>query len=240
MQNKEHAWRTAQAATGQRFFLGAIVAASFTLVAFEWHTPELVVERLPDLSHEEDWPEPVFVIRSEKPNTEKRAAKKSTAAIDPIAAVEPGTEPPTDPTTDPGPGTPDPGPTPDPAPTNGSGTTTTVTPFVPNAGVKPYFERCFREDPEHVDPCTEERIQAHLQREFRMPRSVRGHVRTTVTFRVEVDGRVGRIVCAPKVDPEVVQEVERVLRSMPRFVPGSQGGVPVPVHYQIPLSLRMG
>ena len=238
MRSNEHAWRRARAAMGQRFFLGAIVAGSLTLVAFEWRmTPSDAVPWSEDLPAETDWDEAPIIVTFEKPKPKAPAPKRAGATADPTGPAAPSADPSPEPTTDPGTGPSD-APVDDPAAANS--TTLPYTPYVPNLPVKPHFKQCILEDPEHVDPCTEDRIQAHLQRRFEMPRNVRGHIRTTVTFSVEADGRIGRIVCAPKVDEEVMREVERVLRALPRFEPGTQGGIPVPVHYQIPLSLRAG
>jgi hypothetical protein len=59
-----------------------------------------------------------------------------------------------------------------------------------------------------------------------------------VTFEIDAEGHIGKVICAPKVAEEVRAEIERAIRSMPTFVPGSQGGRPVTVYYQLPLSLR--
>jgi protein TonB len=91
---------------------------------------------------------------------------------------------------------------------------------------------------EHVDECTEERIGRHLERRFRVPSGIRGKVRTTITFEIDVEGSIGKLICTPRVEPAIEAEIERVIRSLPRFVPGNQGGHAVPVFYQIPLSVR--
>jgi len=71
-----------------------------------------------------------------------------------------------------------------------------------------------------------------------VPDGLRREVRTTVTFEIDAKGRIGKVYCAPKVGPEIEREVERVVRALPEFVPGSQGGFPVGVYYQFRLNVR--
>ncbi len=224
---------------GQRLFLGAVVAGSLSLVAFEWRSTD--IRERPSDPFEDDriTLEPQLIVTVAAPPTKAPEPLVRTLGLNPVATPQPTADPAPDPGPDMDDPVVDPGPAPDPSPTASEGPFEPPTGYVPGRSIKPHFEQCLLEDPEAVDPCTEERILAHLQRKFRMPTSVSGKVRTTVTFSVEVDGTIGRVVCAPRVDPEVAREVERVLRSMPRFIPGSQGGVAVPVYYQIPLSLMV-
>jgi protein TonB len=41
------------------------------------------------------------------------------------------------------------------------------------------------------------------------------------------------------VDPELDAEVVRVLKTLPKFKPGKQGGRPVPVWYTIPINFKL-
>jgi hypothetical protein len=241
MRSNEHPWHNARKAIGHRLFLGATVAASLTLVAFEWREPGPPTPAKAELP-DDDLPMemvPVVIL-----DTRTAPAPKARQRTVPLIAPRP-TAPVVSPSTEPDPGpSPEPGPAPAPSPDPSSLFPDEVVPVTPvfwgMVGVKPYFMDCLHEDPDRLEPCTEARIEAHLQRHFRIPSSVKGRLRTTVTFRIDADGRIGTIHCAPQVDAEVQQEVERVIRAMPTFVPGSQGGIPVPVYYQIPLSLRVG
>lgn len=234
-------WRAQRAATGNRFLFGVIVAGSLSLVAFEWRTPSTVFRVPQALGPEDDLPTeilPVIILEKPKVYTAPKPRKKSTT----VMAGEPEPEPSPEPAPAPDPGT-DPAPGPDPEPT------VDIHALLPpervetmltwgTVGVRPYFMECLKRDPRSLEPCTEDRIESHLRNNFKFPRSLSGELRTTVTFEIDATGRIGKVVCAPKVDAEVLQEVERVVRSMPTFVPGSQGGIPVPVYYQIPLYLR--
>lgn len=240
MSTAKHSWRNSRQPF-DRLALGAIVAFSFTLVAFEWRLPRTEVY-IPSVLEDPDLPTellPIVILPKQavsKPAPKERSLTRIILADpDPFVVVDPAPVP----NPDPGPG-----PVTDPAPIV-SPTELRPTEVVDSAprawgsvGVNPYFMECLKRDPEHLVPCTEDRIEKHLQQHFRIPNGVRGHVRTTVTFLIDTKGEITKIVCAPKVDAKVLAEIERTLRSMPQFVPGSQGGIPVPVYYQIPLSLR--
>lgn len=238
MSTAKHSWRNSRPPF-DRLFLGVIVAFSFTLVAFEWRLPRseagVAVALIDD-----DLPTellPFVILPKEAPSRpapkERSLARIILADPDPVVVVDPT-----------------PGPDPDPGPVKGPAPVLSTVDLRPtesvdpeprawgSVGVNPYFMECLKRDPEHLILCTEDRIEKHLQQHFRIPDGVRGHVRTTVTFLIDTHGGITKIVCAPKVDAKVLAEVERTLRSMPQFMPGSQGGIPVPVYYQIPLSLR--
>jgi protein TonB len=58
-------------------------------------------------------------------------------------------------------------------------------------------------------------------------------------FVVNADGSVGRIEIVKGVDPFLDKEAIRVIGSLPRFRPGKQNGVAVPVWFMIPVSFRL-
>lgn len=240
MRTSDHSWKSARRSGGQRFFIGFVVAAALSLVAFEWSSPrtELVIRTaLPDEGLE---PEvlPVVILEKKQATAPVQQARSTQVVVgEPDPVVVPDPDPAPEPSPDPGPIT-DPVPDPDPRSLLPTETVASGPVFWEKVGVRPYFMDCLKRDPTSIEPCTEARIDAHLQRNLRIPPSVRGHVRTTVTFEIDATGRIGKVVCAPKVEEDVRAEIERVIRSMPQFVPGSQGGYPVPVYYQIPLSLR--
>lgn len=238
MSTAKHSWRNSRQPF-DRLVLGAIVAFSFTLVAFEWRLPRPEVY-VPVIWEDNDLPTeflPIIILPKEaasRPATKERSLTRIILADpDPFVVVDPtpGPDPESGPVTDPAPLV---------SPTDLRSNETVDTTPRPwgSVGVNPYFMECLKRDPEHLVPCTEDRIEEHLHHHFRIPNGMRGHVRTTVTFLIDTHGEITKIVCAPKVDTKVLAEIERTLRSMPQFVPGSQGGIPVPVYYQIPLSLR--
>jgi protein TonB len=58
-------------------------------------------------------------------------------------------------------------------------------------------------------------------------------------FVVNADGTADRIEILRSVDPLLDNEAIRVIKSLPRFKPGKQGGVAVPVWFIIPVSFKL-
>jgi protein TonB len=63
--------------------------------------------------------------------------------------------------------------------------------------------------------------------------------RVTLKFVVNRDGSVDRIEIIRGVDPSLDNEAIRVIKSLPRFKPGKQDGVPVPVWFSIPVVFQL-
>lgn len=85
------------------------------------------------------------------------------------------------------------------------------------------------------DACTEARIQRHLDRVFRVPPEGPREEFTVITLEIGTDGAPGAVVCRPRPSAAVEQEVLRVVRAMPLFIPAEQNGKAVRVIYQLPL-----
>jgi TonB family protein len=60
-----------------------------------------------------------------------------------------------------------------------------------------------------------------------------------IRFCVAKDGGVNRISVLKKVSPELDAEAIRVVSTLPAFMPGKQGGKPVPVWYMVPISFAL-
>ena len=63
--------------------------------------------------------------------------------------------------------------------------------------------------------------------------------RVTVQFVVEKDGSVTDVKTMKSVDPSLDREAERVVRSMPKWIPGKQNGSAVCVKYFVPVVFRL-
>ncbi len=243
MERAAHSWHSVHRNGTRRSALGLMVAFSLTLVAFEWRTG------IPQVITYDDWDgaledpvDQVVVIRvvDPKSSTAPRPRARAASTIGVVNPVD-ATEPTSDPVEPSAPGTGETGDPVDPAPEilRGPDEGAPAEVFLwGTVGVRPYFMECLKRSPNTLDECTEQRIQKHLERQFKVPPGIRGEVRTTVTFEIDREGRIGKLVCAPRVNAEVEREIDRVLRALPAFVPGSQGGIPVPVYYQIPLRVR--
>lgn len=63
--------------------------------------------------------------------------------------------------------------------------------------------------------------------------------RVVVSFVVGKDGHISDVTVLRSVDPSLDKEAIRVIRNMPRWTPGKQGGEPVRVRYNVPVSFRL-
>lgn len=63
--------------------------------------------------------------------------------------------------------------------------------------------------------------------------------RVVVSFVVGKDGHISDVTVLRSVDPSLDKEAVRVIRNMPRWTPGKQGGEPVRVRYNVPVSFRL-
>ena len=63
--------------------------------------------------------------------------------------------------------------------------------------------------------------------------------RVTIQFVVERDGSVTDVRTMKSVDPSLDREAERVVKSMPKWIPGKQNGSPVRVKYFVPVVFRL-
>ena len=63
--------------------------------------------------------------------------------------------------------------------------------------------------------------------------------RVVVSFLVERDGSITDVQVARSVDPSLDREAQRVVRNMPRWIPGKQNGQAVRVKYNVPVAFRL-
>jgi len=63
--------------------------------------------------------------------------------------------------------------------------------------------------------------------------------RVIVTFVVEKDGSITDVRVVKSVDPSLDKEAQRVVKSMPRWIPGKQNGAAVRVKYTVPVTFRL-
>lgn len=60
-----------------------------------------------------------------------------------------------------------------------------------------------------------------------------------VSFVVETDGSISEVTVVRGIDPELDAEAIRLIKSMPKWAPGTQRGKPVRVKYQIPVRFQL-
>ena len=63
--------------------------------------------------------------------------------------------------------------------------------------------------------------------------------RVVVTFVVEKDGSITDVNVVKSVDPSLDKEAQRVVKSMPKWIPGKQNGSAVRVKYTVPVTFRL-
>ena len=85
-------------------------------------------------------------------------------------------------------------------------------------------------------------LRTYLNQNIRYPaeaqeNGVQGRV--VVSFVVGKDGHISDVTVLRSVDPSLDKEAVRVIRNMPRWTPGKQGGEPVRVRYNVPVSFRL-
>ena len=60
-----------------------------------------------------------------------------------------------------------------------------------------------------------------------------------VTFVVERDGSISDVKVVKSVDPSLDKEAQRVVKSMPHWIPGKQNGSAVRVKYTVPVTFKL-
>ena len=63
--------------------------------------------------------------------------------------------------------------------------------------------------------------------------------RVLVTMVIERDGSISDVKVVKSVDPSLDKEAQRVVRSMPHWIPGKQNGSPVRVKYTVPVTFKL-
>ena len=63
--------------------------------------------------------------------------------------------------------------------------------------------------------------------------------KVVLKFVVNADGSVDRIEVIRSIDPLLDNEAVRVVQSLPRFKPGRQSGIPVPVWFTLPVTFKL-
>lgn len=85
-------------------------------------------------------------------------------------------------------------------------------------------------------------LQKYLKENVRYPvvaqeNGVQGRV--VVSFIVERDGSITDVNIVKSVDPSLDKEAQRVVKSMPKWIPGQQNGSAVRVKYNLPVMFRL-
>lgn len=85
-------------------------------------------------------------------------------------------------------------------------------------------------------------LRTYLNQNIRYPAEAQENCvqgRVVVSFVVGKDGHISDVTVLRSVDPSLDKEAIRVVRNMPRWTPGKQGGELVKVRYNVPVSFRL-
>lgn len=63
--------------------------------------------------------------------------------------------------------------------------------------------------------------------------------KVTLQFIVGKNGEIENIVVVRGVDPSLDKEAVRVVKAMPKWIPGKQGGIPVKVRFTLPVQFKL-
>ncbi|MDO4820293.1 MAG: energy transducer TonB, partial [Prevotella sp.] len=85
-------------------------------------------------------------------------------------------------------------------------------------------------------------LMQYLQKSIRYPvvaeeNGIQGRV--IIRFVVEKNGSIGEVQVARSVDPSLDKEAVRVVKSMPKWIPGKQNGSAVRVWFTLPVQFRL-
>lgn len=85
-------------------------------------------------------------------------------------------------------------------------------------------------------------LMAFLSRNIKYPvkaeeNGIQGRV--ICSFVVGTDGSISDVKVENSVDPSLDKEAIRVIKSMPKWIPGTQKGKPVRVRYTMPVTFRL-
>lgn len=91
-------------------------------------------------------------------------------------------------------------------------------------------------------PGGEKAFVAYLKENLKYPtvpaeNGIQGRV--IVLFKVEADGSLTDVRIGGSVDPSIDREALRLVKAMPKWIPGKQDGKPVPVKFQLPITFSL-
>jgi len=86
-----------------------------------------------------------------------------------------------------------------------------------------------------------EKLKDYLEDNMQYPKKLKGsgiRGRAVVTFVVEKDGKISKAKVVRGIDPALDKEALRLIKKMPKWIPGKQNWIPVKVRYTIPITFK--
>ncbi|MFT4222405.1 TonB family protein [Dysgonomonas sp.] len=91
-------------------------------------------------------------------------------------------------------------------------------------------------------PGGEVEMQRYIRENLKYPETAQKEEiqgRVTLRFIVADDGEIQNVVVVRGIDPSCDKEAVRVIENMPKWIPGKQNGIAVPVYFNIPIQFRL-
>ena len=107
----------------------------------------------------------------------------------------------------------------------------------------PKFENCLSVAPENDRDCFNSQLQKHILKNFNYPeeaeeKNITGKV--YVHFSINTEGKVViNGLFGPENGESLIAESLRIIKKLPKFIPGKQRGKPVNVVYRIPILFNL-
>lgn len=107
----------------------------------------------------------------------------------------------------------------------------------------PLFSECKSAPIYKQEKCFKAAISKHIQKNIKYPessydRGIQGRV--LVQFTIQKDGSIGQMnIVPPYKGEELGKEAERIIKKLPKFVPGKHQGKEVTVKYGLPITFRI-
>jgi len=102
----------------------------------------------------------------------------------------------------------------------------------------PVFPGCENVSKAQKRACFEEKMQHHVANNFKYPElalEMGIYGRVFVMFTIDRDGSITRIKTRGP-DKILEKEAERIIKTLPKMIPGKQRGKPVPVPFSLPIN----
>jgi hypothetical protein len=100
----------------------------------------------------------------------------------------------------------------------------------------PYLQSCVEKtESKYRQVCTENFITTFIAQNINLSKIKNASGELTARFLIEENGKIKKIEIISGINKKVDQSVVKVLKDLPKFIPGEIKGKTVPVYYTIPI-----
>jgi len=106
-----------------------------------------------------------------------------------------------------------------------------------NYEVLPFWKACTLDSMSMDEQrnCTNESLLEFIYGNLKMPKNLCYSGRVIVQILIQKDGKVSNFKFLKNYPEPIKREVKKVFDKMPDWIPGTRRGIPVDVHYNIPI-----